>query len=166
MSILNEQAWSNEPPIRRHEENVATIFRELRFRNLTVKNRIFRSSISGTFDDYDGHGTNARLNWEEKFARGGVGAIISSFVPVTVSGRILTRYATIDADDKIPFWREVAHRIHDPRYEGCKYIIQLSHSGRQQDVGGVENLRRRARSSTSRKDFFHGILCEAMTTSE
>ncbi len=54
------------------------------------------------FDDYNGHGGNARLNWEEKFARGGVGCIISSFTPVSVRGRILVRYAMIDADDKIP----------------------------------------------------------------
>jgi 2,4-dienoyl-CoA reductase-like NADH-dependent reductase (Old Yellow Enzyme family) len=145
-------------------EHTEAIFQELRFRNLVVKNRLFRSSISGMFDDYDGHGTNARLNWEERFARGGVGAIISSFVPISIRGRILTRYATIDDDDKIPFWREVGRRVH--KHEGCKYILQLSHSGRQQDIGGVENLFKKALSSTSRKDFFHGILCEAMTTAE
>lgn len=146
-----------------HAENRSTIFQPLRFRNLEVKNRLFRSSISGTFDDYNGHGTNARLNWEEKFARGGVGAIISSFVPVSVRGRILTRYAMIDDDDKIPFWRAVGERVH--RHE-CKYILQLSHSGRQQDIGGIENLYKKALSSTSKKDYFHGILCQAMTREE
>lgn len=33
-------------------------------------------------------------------------------VPVTVSGRILTRYATIDDDNKIPFWQKVGERVH------------------------------------------------------
>ena len=47
------------------------IFEPLRFRNLTVKNRIFRSSISGRWDNYNGSGTQARINWETKFARGG-----------------------------------------------------------------------------------------------
>src|SRR4249920_2234877 len=125
---------SNAPS---HEENRATIFRPLQFRNLEVKNRLFRSSISGTFDDYNGNGGNARLNWEEKFARGGIGAIISSFVPVSVRGRIMTRYAMIDADDKIDFWRAVGERVH--RHD-CKFIMQLSHCGRQQDIGGIENL--------------------------
>ena len=37
------------------------------------------------FDDYNGHGTNARINWEEKFAKGGVGAI--HFVFCTCIGR-------------------------------------------------------------------------------
>jgi 2,4-dienoyl-CoA reductase (NADPH2) len=146
-----------------HAENRATIFQPLHFRNLEVKNRLFRSNISGTFDEYNGHGGATRLNWEESFARGGVGAIISSFVPVSVRGRIMTRYAMIDHDDKIPFWRIVGERVH--RHD-CKFILQLSHSGRQQDIGGVENLYKKALSSTDKKDYFHGILCQAMTREE
>ncbi|WP_337174228.1 NADH:flavin oxidoreductase [Paludisphaera sp.] len=130
---------------------------------LTVKNRIFRSSISGSFDSYDGTGGYARINWEEKFARGGVGAIISSFVPVARRGRILPSYAMIHDDSTIPFWGAVADRVHA---HGCKFIIQLSHSGRQQDVPGVENRYRVALSSTSDMDTFHGLLCRSMTKGE
>src|SRR5512134_4171091 len=79
------------------------IFAPLAFRNLTVKNRVFRSSISGRIDNYDGSGTQARINWEERFARHGVGAIISAHVPIHVRGRVLPNYAHIDDDDKIPF---------------------------------------------------------------
>ena len=43
---------------------------------------IFRSNIAGRFDDYDGAGTQTRINWELKFARGGVGAIVSSWCGV------------------------------------------------------------------------------------
>ncbi|MBZ5617978.1 MAG: NADH:flavin oxidoreductase [Acidobacteriia bacterium] len=146
-----------------HEDDRSIVFSPLSFKNLNVKNRLFRSNLSGMFDDYNGHGGNARINWEAKFARGGVGAIISSYTPVAVCGRILTRYAMIDDDDKIPFWRLVGEQVH--RYD-CKFILQLSHSGRQQDMGGVENLYKRALSSTSRKDFFHGLLCQAMTKAE
>jgi 2,4-dienoyl-CoA reductase-like NADH-dependent reductase (Old Yellow Enzyme family) len=136
------------------------IFQPLRFRNLQVKNRLFRSNVSGRFDNYDGSGTQARLNWEESFAKGGVGAIISSFCPVHIRGRILPNYALIDSDDKIPFWRKVGEAVH--RHD-CKYILQLSHSGRQRDNPGVENFKYKALSSTSRMDTFHGLLCEAMT---
>ncbi len=136
------------------------IFQPLTFRNLTVKNRLFRSNISGRFDNYDGSGTQARINWEESFAKGGVGAIISSFVPVQLRGRILPNYAMIDGDDKVPFWRAVGEAVH--RHD-CKFIMQLSHSGRQRDNPGVENFKQKALSSTNKSDTFHGLLCEAMT---
>src|SRR5262249_18694249 len=130
---------------------------------LVVKNRLFRSSISGRWDNYDGSGNQARINWEEKFARGGIGAIISSFTPVHLRGRILPNYAMIDHDDKIPFWRRVAAKVHA---YACKLLMQLSHSGRQRDVGGVENLMNRGLSSTNSKDTFHGLLCQAATRDE
>jgi 2,4-dienoyl-CoA reductase-like NADH-dependent reductase (Old Yellow Enzyme family) len=136
------------------------IFEPLAFRNLTVKNRLFRSNVSGRFDNYDGSGTRARINWEERFARGGVGAVISSYVPVHMRGRILPNYATIDRDERIPFWRAVGEAVH--RHD-CKFILQLSHSGRQQDVGGVENRGLKALSSTSKTEPFHGFRCQAMT---
>jgi 2,4-dienoyl-CoA reductase-like NADH-dependent reductase (Old Yellow Enzyme family) len=139
------------------------IFQALEFRHLTVKNRIFRSSMSGRWDNYDGSGSVARINWEEKFARGGVGAIISSFVPVHLRGRILPNYAMINTDDKIPFWRQVGDKVHE--YD-CKFIMQLSHSGRQRDVPGAENAMNKGLSSTSRMDPFHGLLCEAATQEE
>ena len=65
------------------------IFQPLEFKNLTVKNRVFRSNICGKFDSYNGAGTQTRINWELKFARGGAGAIISSFVPVSLRVRIV-----------------------------------------------------------------------------
>lgn len=139
------------------------IFQPLEFRNLTVKNRLFRSSISGRWDNYDGSGNQARINWEEKFARGGIGAIVSSFVPVHVRGRILPNYAMIDNDDKIPFWRRVGEKVHE--YD-CKFIMQLSHSGRQRDVPGIENWMNKGLSSTNSKDTFHGLLCQAATQQE
>ena len=139
------------------------LFRPLAFRHLTVKNRLFRSSISGRIDNYDGSGTPARIAWEQRFARGGVGAILSAHVPVHVRGRILPGYATIDRDERIPFWRQVTERVHA---HDCKFILQLSHSGHQQDIGGVENLGLVPLSSTSKRDFFHGFPTQAMTIAE
>ena len=135
-----------------------SIFTPLAFKNLTIKNRLIRSNVSGRFDNYDGSGNPARINWETKFARGGVGAIISSFVPVHGRGRILPNYAMMDADDKIPFWREVGKRVRD---HDCKFILQLSHGGRQRDIAGVEYPE--SWSSTSKPDPLHGFEGKAMT---
>jgi 2,4-dienoyl-CoA reductase-like NADH-dependent reductase (Old Yellow Enzyme family) len=78
------------------------IFEPLKWRNIEIKNRIFRSSISGRWDNEDGSLTQVRVNWESQFAKGGVGAIISSYVPVLMEGRILPNYGTIHRDDFIP----------------------------------------------------------------
>jgi 2,4-dienoyl-CoA reductase (NADPH2) len=139
------------------------IFQPLDMGNLTIKNRILRSNISGRWDNEDGSGTQTRINWETKFARGGIGGIISSYVPVTMHGRILPNYATVHTDDYIPFWRKLGEAVH--RYD-CKYIMQLSHSGRQQDMPGVSNENRIALSSTSRKESLHGFPCQAMTAAQ
>jgi 2,4-dienoyl-CoA reductase-like NADH-dependent reductase (Old Yellow Enzyme family) len=138
-----------------------TLFQPLSFRNLTIKNRIIRSNISGRFDNYDGSGTQVRINWETKFARGGVGAILSSFVPVTIRGRIVPNYATIDRDERIPFWKELGKQVHD---HDCKFIMQLSHGGRQRDIPGIEFAK--GLSSTNRPDPLHGFECEAMTIAQ
>ena len=137
------------------------IFEPLHFRNLTVKNRLFRSNISGRFDNYDGSGNPVRFNWEEKFAKGGVGTIISSFVPVSPEGRIVPNYATIDRDERIPFWRELGKRVHE---HDCKFIMQLSHSGRQRDITAFDtpnNL-----SSTDDPDAVHGLHANRLTAEQ
>jgi 2,4-dienoyl-CoA reductase (NADPH2) len=137
------------------------LFEPLRFRNLTIKNRIVRSNIAGRFDNYDGSGNQARINWELKFARNGVGALLSSFCSVHIQGRILPNYATIDRDDRIPFWRELGKRVHE---FGCKYILQLSHGGRQRDVAGIEYPQ--SISSTDKPESLHGFECRRMTRPE
>ena len=139
------------------------IFTPLKFNNLEVKNRIFRSSVSGRFDNEDGSLTQTRINWECKFAKGGIGAIISSYVPVLMEGRIIAGYATVHRDDFIPYWQKLGEAVHS---FDCKFIMQLSHSGRQMDVPGVHNYARPTLSSTSKKESLHGFLCRAMTIAE
>jgi 2,4-dienoyl-CoA reductase-like NADH-dependent reductase (Old Yellow Enzyme family) len=101
------------------------IFQPLKFRNLTVRNRLFRSNISGRFDNYDGSGNQARINWETEFAKG----------------------AMIDHDNKIPFWRAVGEAVHE---HDCRFILQLSHGGRQRDINRIEYPR--GLSSTGKAD--------------
>ena len=134
------------------------IFEPLRFPHLEVKNRLFRSSISGRFDNYDGSGTQTRIDWDVKFARGGIGAVISSNTPVHPRGLIVPNYAHLDTDDKVPFWTELGKRVRDA---GAKYIVQLAFSGRQRDIPSV--LYDKGLSSTDKADPVHGFPCERMT---
>jgi 2,4-dienoyl-CoA reductase-like NADH-dependent reductase (Old Yellow Enzyme family) len=137
------------------------IFEPLRFRTLEVKNRVFRSSLAGRFSSYDGMGTQTHVNWDVKFARGGVGAIISSNAPVHPRGLIVPNYAHIDRDETIPFWRELVRRVHE---HDCKYIVQLAFSGRQRDVGDIRF--KKGWSSTGKSEPVHGLECERMTVPE
>ena len=134
------------------------IFEPLDFRNLTVQNRLLRSNIAGRFDNYDGTGQPARINWELKFARGGVGAIVSSWCGVDRRGFIVPNYAAIDRDETIPFWRELGERVHE---HDCRYILQLAYGGRQRDIPGIEYPK--GLSSTSKPDPLHGFECERAT---
>src|ERR687891_1438874 len=139
----------------------SAIFEPLSFRNLEVKNRIFRSSVAGRFDNYDGSGTEVRINWDVKFARGGVGAIISSNAPVDARGHIVPGYAYIDSDETIPFWRELGQRVHA---FDCKYIVQLVFAGRERMMSGVR--RWPAWSSSDRAEPVNGFPATRMTVAE
>jgi 2,4-dienoyl-CoA reductase (NADPH2) len=119
---------------------------------------VFRSNIAGRFDHYDGSGSQVRINWETSFAKGGVGAIVSSFVPVHPRGRIVPNYAMIDDDSRIPFWRAVGRAVHE---HDCRFILQLSHGGRQRDINGIEYPV--GISSTDKADPIHGFRCERMS---
>jgi 2,4-dienoyl-CoA reductase (NADPH2) len=79
-------------------------------------------------------------------------------VPIALRGRIIPNYATIDRDDRIPFWRELGKRVHD---HDCGFILQLSHAGRQRDIPGIEFDT--GLSATSRPDPLHGFQCEQMS---
>jgi 2,4-dienoyl-CoA reductase-like NADH-dependent reductase (Old Yellow Enzyme family) len=137
------------------------IFEPLAFRNLEIPNRVLRSSVAGRFDGYDGSGSQTRINWEVRFARAGVGAIVSAWCGVDRRGFIVPGYASIDSDDRLPFWRELGKRVHE---HGSKYILQLAHGGRQRDIGGIEFAS--GLSSTGKSDPLHGFPAQRATAQD
>jgi 2,4-dienoyl-CoA reductase (NADPH2) len=137
------------------------IFEPLALGPLTVRNRVLRSSVAGRFDNYDGSGTPVRVNWDLRFARGGVGAIISSNAPIHARGGIVPGYAHVDSDETIPFWRQLGARV---REAGCPYILQIVHAGRERIVPFLQwdtSL-----SSSDKSEPLNGFPAEAMTVAE
>ena len=122
---------------------------------------MLRSNVAGRFDNYDGSGTRTRINGEVRFARAGVGAIVSAWSGVDRRGMVVPGFASIESDDRIPFWRELGRRVHE---HGCKYILQLAHAGRQRDIGGIEY--RTGLSSTGKRDPLNGFPAEQASVEE
>jgi 2,4-dienoyl-CoA reductase-like NADH-dependent reductase (Old Yellow Enzyme family) len=141
--------------------SAASIFQPLRLGPVTIKNRVLRSSLSGLFATYDGKGTRVNVDWEARFARAGVGAIISPNAPIHSHGRIVPGYAHMDSDDRIPFWREIGERVHE---HDCKYILQIVHAGREQIIRGIEFDR--SLSSSAKPEPLNGIQTERLTTGQ
>jgi 2,4-dienoyl-CoA reductase-like NADH-dependent reductase (Old Yellow Enzyme family) len=116
----------------------APIFAPIKIGQVIFRNRIFRSSISGRIDNYNGSGTPARVRFEES----------SQPAELEPLSRLMSRFGLIHEFSQttrqsiktpgFPFWTEVGKRVHS---HNCKYVLQLSMSGRQQDIGGIENFR-------------------------
>jgi len=141
--------------------DTSVIFEPLRLGPLLVKNRVLRSSVAGRFDNYDGSGTEVRINWDVKFARGGVGAIISSNAPIDERGHIVPGYAYLDDDAKIPFWRELGRRVHE---HDCPYVVQLVFAGRERIIPGLRyDL---ALGATDDPEPVNGFPCRSLTTAQ
>ena len=179
MSTSESPISTASPPAKVHEP--------IKIGDITIDNRIARSSIAGITCGEFGAVSRQRLALEVNFAKGGPGLIISSHVPILANGRVLPNYAMIDHDDRIKEWAEVVKAV---EIAGSKFFMQLSHSGRQQDIGGVQNyhyadnrqnppkglarmftfLRKSTRinppSPGSVPDSFHGLKGRKMTPQE
>jgi 2,4-dienoyl-CoA reductase (NADPH2) len=139
------------------------IFQPLTINRVTFKNRVFRSSLGGRIDYYNGSMSEARIAWDRRFASGGVAAIVSSNCSIRADGTAVPGYAMIDHDRTIPSWRRLVSEIH--RYD-CRYIIQLHFSGRQRDLARKEFAGMAPPGATDRPDLLYGLRSRRMTLAE
>ncbi|MEV5409035.1 NADH:flavin oxidoreductase [Thermopolyspora sp. NPDC052614] len=102
------------------------IFEPFSIGDVTFKNRIVRSSIGGRMAYYDGTVNNAWKNFELRFAKTGVSAIVSATLNVNPIRWSPLEYPQISDDKFVPPLREAIAAI---QAEDCRYIIQIGDGG-------------------------------------
>lgn len=102
------------------------IFAPFTIGGVTFKNRIIRSSIGGRTAYYDGTVSNAWKNFELRFARNGVAAIVSATLNVNPYRCSPLEYPQLSHDRFVKPLAEAISAIHA---EDCRYIIQIGDGG-------------------------------------
>jgi 2,4-dienoyl-CoA reductase (NADPH2) len=137
------------------------ILEPLRFRNLEVKNRIFRSSVAGPLRQLRrlGDGGPHQLGPQVRPRRRGDDHLVERADRRPRAHH--PGYAYIDSDETIPFWRTLGERVHE---HDCKYVLQLVFAGRERMMTGVQ--RWPAWSSSDRAEPINGFPATRMTVPE
>ncbi|TFK36943.1 hypothetical protein BDQ12DRAFT_686131 [Crucibulum laeve] len=119
----------NEPKIGSllHDQESPLLFRELKLRGITFKNRIFVSPMCQYSSD-NGHATDWHLVHIGGFATRGVGAICMEATAVVPEGRISPEDAGLWTDSQIEPLRKIVNFCHA---QGTKIGVQLAHAGRK-----------------------------------
>jgi len=102
------------------------MFQPLEINGVRFHNRILRSSMGGRSAYYDGTVNNAWKNFELRFARTGVAAIISATMDVDDKRLSPLEYPKISHDRFIEPLRKGVRAVQDA---GCRYIMQLGDPG-------------------------------------
>lgn len=128
------------------------IFEPLTIGNVTFKDRLIRSSIGGRSAYYDGTVNNAWKNFEFRFARHGVGGIISATLAVNRYRWSPIEYPQISNDK---FIAHLAEGIRAVQSEDCRYIIQIGDPGYHTQTSLFSQTQDQL-SSSKGFDFFFG----------
>ena len=128
------------------------IFEPLTIGNVTFKDRLIRSSIGGRTAYYDGTVNNAWKNFEFRFARHGVGGIISATLAVNRYRWSPIEYPQISNDK---FIAHLAEGIRAVQSLDCRYIIQIGDPGYHTQTSLFSQSQDQL-SSSKGFDFFFG----------
>jgi 2,4-dienoyl-CoA reductase-like NADH-dependent reductase (Old Yellow Enzyme family) len=141
-----------------------TLFEPFAINGVEFRNRALRSSIGGRTSFYDGTISPAFTSFETRFARGGVGGIISATISVNERRMSPLEYPALHHDRYVAPLREVARAV---QAEGSRYIIQIGDPGGHTHTGlFAEDMD--GKSASSYFDFFYGYRSKttAMTQDE
>lgn len=103
------------------------IFEPLSINGVTFENRVLRSAVGGKMCYFDGTVNNAWVNFERRFARHGVGGIISTTMAVDRRRSGPMEYPSIAHDRFLPALRDGVRKIKAER--PVVYILQIGDPG-------------------------------------
>jgi 2,4-dienoyl-CoA reductase-like NADH-dependent reductase (Old Yellow Enzyme family) len=110
---------------------MAEIFKELKTKNFTFKNRVILAPVATKSADDNGYVTDKILDYYDKRSKGGyLSLIITEHVYVTENGKGTPHQISIADDDKIEGLKKLTDTIHK---NGVKVFAQLNHVGAKRD---------------------------------
>ncbi|MGL5655927.1 MAG: NADH:flavin oxidoreductase [Fusobacteriaceae bacterium] len=101
-----------------------TIFETTNFKNLTMKNRLFRGALWEELATDDGHLTPELSSIYEEIAKGGVGTILTGYAYISENIKPNTKMLGIYSDKFIPEYQKFTKKIHDL---GSNIIMQVAY---------------------------------------
>ena len=105
-----------------------SVFEPLNLGGIRFSNRIIRSATFEGMADDSGRPQKELSQLYSNLAKGGAGAIMTSFTGVEPRGKAVAYMNMIDRDDLIDDYREITSQVH--QYE-TPVIMQITHAGRQ-----------------------------------
>jgi 2,4-dienoyl-CoA reductase-like NADH-dependent reductase (Old Yellow Enzyme family) len=110
---------------------MAEIFKELKTKNFTFRNRVISAPVATKSADDNGYVTDKILDYYDKRSKGGyLSLIITEHVYVTENGKGTPHQISIAEDDKIAGLKKLTDVIHK---NGVKVFAQLNHVGAKRD---------------------------------
>ena len=103
-----------------------TIFEPFTINGVQFHNRVLRSSLGGRTSYYNGTVSPAFISFESRFARGGVGGIITATISVNPRRMSPLEYPALHDDRYVAGLAQAARAV---QAYGSRYIIQIGDPG-------------------------------------
>ena len=135
------------------------VFEKSMIGTIELKNRILRSATQEGMGDKSGKPLKELYDLYEKLAKGGVGAIITGYVPVKQNGRAAFNMRMFDKDEYVDDYKDFNLKL---KNYNTPVILQIAHSGSQTSskITGTIPL------SVSSKKNFYGERCKEIEENE